>query len=185
MSCPGFCSLDLHQSVHRSSPCRGPCQKRHHSGPPTHWSTILSTVSVGRSIHSMLYSRMPIASPLSARTFFTPKLRMMTLDFSLTRLYWFSVVERIHHLGHNIHAKSAQDGVRVLANNAGIASNTNLIGCLRDGATHDDHLGVIARNGRGESSIGRNSGGSTTSTSLGTAILACIACGGLFNLLSE
>ena len=74
----------------------------------------------------------------------------------------------------NVQAEAAQNGLGVLADDASVTSNTNLLGCLRDGAIHNDNLGIIARDCSRESSIRRDCGGSATSTPLGASILAGI-----------
>lgn len=100
---------------------------------------------------------------------------MMTLDSSLTRLYRVNIGNANFVLGIYSHSESTEDGVGVLAENAGVASNTNLIGGLGDSTTHNDNFGGIARDSRGEGSVGGNCSGSSTSTSGGAAILASIA----------
>ena len=74
----------------------------------------------------------------------------------------------------NIQAETAQDGLRVLADNASVASNTNLLGGLGDGAVHNDNLGLIALDCGCEGSIRRDGGSSATSTTIGASILAGI-----------
>ena len=53
----------------------------------------------------------------------------------------------------NIQAEAGQDSFRVLANDASVASNTDLFGYLRDGTAHNDNLSSIARNCGCEGSI--------------------------------
>ena len=83
-------------------------------------------------------------------------------------------------MGVDLHSESFEDSVGVLANNAGVATNLDLIGLLADGAVHDDDLGVTSGHGRGEGSVRRNGGGGSTSTSGGAAVLASIANGSLY-----
>lgn len=76
----------LRQSDHHSSPCHDPCQMRHHNDLSKHCSSTLDKVRFAHRIGGWKHPRTPIASPLSARTFSTPKLRITTLEASLTKL---------------------------------------------------------------------------------------------------
>lgn len=78
---------------------------------------------------------------------------------------------RIDDWNDNIQAETAQDRLRVLADNASVASNTNLVGGLGDGAVHNDNLGLVALDCGREGSIRRDGGSSATSTTLGASIL--------------
>lgn len=84
------------------------------------------------------------------------------------------VSSRIDVWNDNIQAETAQDSLRVLADNASVASNTNLLGRLGDGAVHNDNLGLIAGDGGSEGSVRRDGGSSATSTTIGTSVLTGI-----------
>lgn len=84
------------------------------------------------------------------------------------------VLSRIDGWNDNIQAETAQDSLRVLADNASVASNTNLLGGLGDGAVHNNNLGLIASDCGCEGSIRRDGGSSATSTTIGASILAGI-----------
>lgn len=75
----------------------------------------------------------------------------------------------------NVHAKASQHSIRVLANDASVATNANLIGLLLNGAAHVYHLGSIARDCGREGSIRRDGGSCATSTALGASILTGIS----------
>lgn len=95
---------------------------------------------------------------------------LLLLDQTILVLVSF----RIDVWNDNIQAKTAQDSLGVLADNASVASNTNLLGGLGDGAVHNDNLGIIASDCGGEGSIRRDGGSSATGTTVGASILAGI-----------
>ena len=63
------------------------------------------------------------------------------------------VLSHVEVRNGNIQAKAVQDGFCVLANDASVASNTNLVGLLRDSAAHKDDLSIIALDGGCEGSV--------------------------------
>lgn len=79
----------------------------------------------------------------------------------------------------NLHSESGQNGIRVLANDAGIATHTSLVSSFSDLSTDNNNLGAVSRDGFGESRVRGNSSGCTTSTTGRASILASIAGGGL------
>ena len=138
-------------------------------------------VSLVNSWSEKEYSRTAKASPLSARTFLTPKFRMITFEASLTILFDISFTLFSVPLPErsNSHSKSLQHSTRILANNASVASNLNLIGGFFDIAAHDSNLCIIALHGRGEFCIGRDGCSGTACTTSGAAVHAGIAMGRL------
>lgn len=165
----------IRQSDRRSSPCRGHGRRRHRSGRSRRcWSTLLE-LAYGRVCRmSGCHVRTPMASPLSARTLETPRLRMITFSFSLTRLLHVSLIQ-LPLVGTCLHSESLEDGVGVLADDGGVAANLDLVGGLLDGTVDVDDLGVIAGDSGGEGSVGRDGSGSTAGTTGGAAVQASIA----------
>jgi hypothetical protein len=82
----------------------------------------------------------------------------------------------------NLHSEPGQNGIRVLADDAGVAAYTSLIRSLGNLSTDNDNLFGVPRHGRSESSVGRHSGGGTASAASGASILASIA-GSSLNIL--
>lgn len=73
-----------------------------------------------------------------------------------------------------IHSKIHQLGTRVLANDTGVITRSDLIGCLGNCARHEDHLFVISSHGRCEGCIAGDCGcgtaGATSCASVETRV---------------
>ncbi len=114
-----------------------------------------------------------MASPFAARTLEMAMLRMMTLDSSLTMLENASVWSLWGQgAGSSLQSETSENGLGVLANDAGVAANLDLFRGLGDRARDNDDLLRGAGNGGGELSEGGDSGGGSAGSSGGSAVLA-------------
>lgn len=115
-----------------------------------------------------------MASPLAATTLEMARLRMMTLEASLTRLNYhiqFGFATRRARRS-NVQAEVHELGARVLANDAGVAANLNLRGALGDGARDDDNLLRGAGHSGGELCVAGHGGCSPPRPAARSAVLA-------------
>lgn len=74
------------------------------------------------------------------------------------------------------HSKIDQFGTRVLANDAGVVTRSDLIGRLGDSARHEDDFFSIACHGGCESCVAGDGSCGTAGTTGCAAIEACVAC---------
>jgi hypothetical protein len=103
---------------------------------------------------------------------------MITLDFSLTRLFSLGVSfcpqARLY-----VQAESLEHSGGVLADDAGVAANLDLLGALLDGAADVDHLLRITGDGSSEGCVGGDGGRGTSSTTGGASVQAGVTKGSL------
>jgi hypothetical protein len=81
----------------------------------------------------------------------------------------------------NIHSETGQHGSVVLANDTGVAANTDLIGSLRDRTANINDFGGITRDCGSKGSVGGDRGGCATGTTCGASVLACITSSSLMD----
>lgn len=91
---------------------------------------------------------------------------------------------RIHREEGLVHSKVHQLGTRVLADDTGVVTRSDLIGGLGKGAGDEDDLFGIAGHSRCESGVAGDCGCGTAGTTSGASIEACVACCGLLELLA-
>jgi len=166
----------LHRSIHHSSPCHGRGQRRDHNDQSRRWSRVLVIVSLVRLPGLLSYhSRTPIASPLSARTFWIVKFLMMTFFLLLTILSRPSASACAGFQGNNLQAKANKLGARILPNDAGVASNLHLISSLGDRSGDNNDLGGVTRNCGRKLGVGGHCGCSS-SFATGSATIEAMYC---------
>lgn len=79
--------------------------------------------------------------------------------------------------------EAVEHGVGVLADDAGVAADVDLVGGLGDGAADDHDLGLIVGDGRGEGRVRGDGRGGSAVTTGGAAVQAGVAEGSLLSRL--
>jgi hypothetical protein len=105
---------------------------------------------------------------------------MITLDFSLTRLRPLAMSKVMSpQVKRYVQAESLKNSVGILAEDAGVAADADLLGRLLDGAADIDHLLGVAGDGSGEGCVRGDGGRGTAGTTGGASVQAGVTKGGL------
>lgn len=106
-----------------------------------------------------------------------PKLRITTFEAFLTRLNHVSAKSFKYKKERGcVHSKIDQFGIRVLANDAGVVTRSDLISRLGNCARHEDDFFVIPGYGGCESCVAGYGGCGTAGTTGCASVEACVAC---------
>jgi len=114
-----------------------------------------------------------MASPFLARTLEIAMFLMITLDMLLTKLQ-MSVLH-VEVSRYDSQSEPSKTRARVLANDAGVASNLHLVRRLGDGTIYNNNFLVCSRDRCCELSVGRDCRGCAASTTCGATILRSIS----------